>query len=180
MKKFLAAIISLIFPFLSAAGADASKVKIGQTINIRALDTSELAGFESDRIWVNQLLEKSDSNLKLTCTKTDLPTLQTLLDNGPYSTNASAELVTFGTVFGDVLAHEIGLHWVVLTDEFGTDFALQFKDDSIFVFPRDMIVKRVERGENVKEIDLGFVLNEIHKTVLDQKRKISVSEKKLQ
>jgi hypothetical protein len=56
------------------------------------------------------------------------------------------------------------MQWVVVDDEYGTDFAIQHRDIKVFAFPRDMIVKRVEAEEmiNLTEIynDLLAALRE--------------------
>ncbi len=65
------------------------------------------------------------------------------------------------------------MSWVVLQDEHGSDFALQYRDLDIFVFPRDMILKRVERGEDVHRINLDVMLEEIRKTVQDDAQNVS-------
>ena len=48
-----------------------------------------------------------------------------------------------------VLASEFPLRWVMVTDEFGTDLTLRFKQTTIQINALTMISKRVERGEPV-------------------------------
>jgi len=90
------------------------------------------------------------------------------MDSGPFTDDASAELAVFGTVYGDVLAQEIGLNWVVVTDELGSEYALQYQNKKVFVFPRDLLIKRIERGERPSEIDLDAMLREISDEVTKQ------------
>ena len=129
----------------------------------RPLDSNEREGLSAHREWINALLAHASPSTGLTGTRADLPTLHTLLDNGPYSGDAAAELQVFGTAFGDVVATELRLSWVVVDDDDGTDFALQFDEHQFFVFPQSMLIKRIERGEDVKEINLEFMLSELAK-----------------
>jgi len=106
---------------------------------------------------------KSTQTLEMTLN--DVPILQELLNEAPYTDTKIQEFEVYGTVFGDVLATELGLHWRIVDDEYGTDFALKYQDFSIFIFPRNLIVKRVENGE---EVDLTHLFNELKKIVEDK------------
>ena len=83
----------------------------------------------------------------LTRTKEDLPVLQRLLDDNVFEKWQTYELQSVGVAFGDVLASECSLHWVMITDEYGTDPTLRFKNTSLNVNAMTMISKRVEKGE---------------------------------
>jgi hypothetical protein len=85
----------------------------------------------------------------LTRTKKDLPILQRLLDDKAFEKSQTYELQSLGVVFGDVLASEFSLRWVMMTDEFGTDPTLRFKNTSVTINALTMISKRVERDEHV-------------------------------
>jgi len=52
-------------------------------------------------------------------------------------------------VFGDVLASELPLRWVMTSDEVGTDPTLRFKNTRMNINALTMISKRVERDEKV-------------------------------
>ena len=148
-------LIALSFLFtLSVYGMDA-----------RSLDDRELIGLDEERQWVQSLISGFGSDVVLNRTKADIPTLQTILDNGPYTENPKDELVVISTAFGDVLAKELELHWVVVTDEYGTDIALQYQNKYVFVFPRDMLVKRYEQNEVV---DLTILFDELIIVVKDK------------
>jgi hypothetical protein len=56
--------------------------------------------------------------------------------------------------FGDVLASEFPLRWVIVTDEFGSDPTLRFKNKDLNVDALTMISKRVERDEPVNLLQL--------------------------
>jgi len=135
----------------------------------RELSFLERRRLSKDRALVNDLLgpgERLEGNAR------DLQKLQIIL-----SANVSQDaLVGLGTAFGDVLASELGLSWVVVTDSFGTDKALQAKPYQVFVHPRGMFTKRISRGEKPNEIDLGFMLEELRKTVNEKKPGAATSE----
>jgi hypothetical protein len=91
---------------------------------------------------------------KLTKTKSDLPILQRLLDDKVFQKSQTYELQSLGVAFGDVLASELPLRWVMITDEYGTDPTLRFKNTSININALTMISKRVERDEPVNVVRL--------------------------
>ena len=89
----------------------------------------------------------------LTKTKGDLALLQKLLDDGAFEPTQTFELKSLGVVFGDVLAAAAGLHWIMVTDEYGTDPTLVRGNSSLHVNTLTMISKRVERGDNRKRLE---------------------------
>ncbi len=122
------------------------------------LSADQSSALESDRSWIRNLLQGVGSNVELKGTKADIPTLHSLVHNGPYTDNPEFELIVFGTAFGDVIAAETGMKWVAFSDEHGSDLALQLPGRALYVFPRDMLIKRVEGGEQADEIDLEVLL----------------------
>lgn len=87
--------------------------------------------------------------LVLTRTKSDLPVLQKLIDERVFNKSQTYELQCLGVAFGDVLTSELPLRWVMVTDEFGTDPTLRFKEITLQVNALTLISKRVERDEPV-------------------------------
>jgi hypothetical protein len=83
----------------------------------------------------------------LTRTKKDLPILQRLLDDDDkvFGKSQTYQLQSIGVAFGDVLVSELALHWVMVTDEYGTDPTLRFKNTSINTNAPTMISKRGEK-----------------------------------
>ncbi len=90
----------------------------------------------------------------LTRTKVDLPVLQKLIDDMAFKKSQTYELQSLGVALGDVLASELPLRWVMVTDEYGTDPTLRFKDTTIQINALTMISKRVERNERVHVSEL--------------------------
>ena len=79
----------------------------------------------------------------------DLPFLQRLIDDKAFTRTEPYELQSLGVTFGDVMASELPLKWVMVTDEYGTDPTLRFKNTTLQINALTMISKRVERGESV-------------------------------
>jgi len=129
-------------------------------MRVRSLSFFERRTLARDRALVQRLL---GSNC-LGRDEHDLPKLQRLLA-APLSED---ELIGLGTAFGDVLANELGLTWVLATDDVGPDHALQAQPKHVFVFPRSMLIKRILRGELPTSIDLAFMLSEIRATVAEE------------
>jgi hypothetical protein len=68
----------------------------------------------------------------------------TLLRDEPTDPNPAINMV--GLAFGQLLVENLGLSWVVLTDEHGTEIAVHGRSD-FTVFPTNFIAKRYEGRE---------------------------------
>jgi hypothetical protein len=90
----------------------------------------------------------------LTRTKRDLPVLQKLIDDKAFNKSQKYELQSLGAALGDVLASGLPLRWVMVTDEYGTDATLRYKDTTVQINALTMISKRVERDEAVSVSEL--------------------------
>jgi hypothetical protein len=124
---------------------------------------------ERQRAIIVSAAKRRYGTVHLTRTKSDLPTLQRLIDENVFNKSQTYELQSLGVAFGDVLASELPVRWVMVTDEFGTDPTLRFKETTIQINALTMISKRIERGEAVKV-----------QWLLDQTREhLAVNEKKL-
>jgi len=76
----------------------------------------------------------------------DLRVLQQVVDRAPLDPEETFALQALGVALGDVMAAELGLHWVAYRDELGRSRALRLGDTELAIFPVTMISKRVERG----------------------------------
>jgi hypothetical protein len=83
----------------------------------------------------------------LTKSVKDLPLLQRLIDDKAFSKTQTYELQSLGVAYGDVLASELPLRWVMVSDEYGTDPTLRFKSTTVQINALTMISKRIEKGE---------------------------------
>jgi len=141
-------------------------------IATRPPNPEEQATLQGATAWVNELLEKEfKTEVRLGGTREDIPNLHTMLSEGPYTSDPEEELKTFGIVFGQVLARELGMRWVVYRDDEGSDFALQYQDTELFVFPCDMIAKRLEAGEEIDEINLEAMLESLREALSEEAAK---------
>lgn len=77
-------------------------------------------------------------------TERDLDTLQTIISRDLINRDDRLSLQALGVVFGDLLASELDMHWVVYRDRAGRSRALQYRNDATYLFPVTMISRRVE------------------------------------
>ncbi len=104
---------------------------------------------EQQRAVVATAAKQRYGTMALTRTKRDMPVLQNLIDERVFNKSQTYELQSLGVAFGDVLASELPLRWVMVTDEYGTDPTLRFKETTLQINALTMISKRVERDEPV-------------------------------
>jgi len=141
----------MLFVFLRGAG-----LFFGQSANDSAPEPkfSELSHEDSERLDQQRALVAAAAKQRygtaaLSRTKRDLPIIQRLIDDKVFKKSQAYELQCLGVVFGDVLASELSLRWVMITDEYGTGPTLRFKNTSININALTMISKRVERDEQL-------------------------------
>lgn len=84
----------------------------------------------------------------------DLDTLQRLIDARGIATDDALTLQAMGVVFGDLLASELDMDWVVYLDRAGRSRALRYRDDDTFLFPVTMIERRYSAGAPVDLTEL--------------------------
>jgi hypothetical protein len=53
-----------------------------------------------------------------------------------------------GVIMGDLLAKDLGMHWVVYEDAHGRSRALRYRDSDEYLFPITMISRRQEADNN--------------------------------
>ncbi len=83
-----------------------------------------------------------------------------MIDDKAFSKSQTYELQSLGIAFGDVMASELPLRWVMVTDEYGTDPTLRFKGTTVQINALTMISKRVEKDEKVNLSDLLRITRE--------------------
>jgi hypothetical protein len=126
------------------------------------LSLTDSARLERQRAVVTAAVRRLHHGPSLTRTAADLPTLQRLLDEHAFAKTQTYELQCLGVAFGDVLASELSLRWVMVTDGFGTDPTLRLGKTGIQINALTMISKRVEQGEAV---DLKMLLQQTQDTL---------------
>jgi hypothetical protein len=132
------------------------------------LSREDSTRLEQQRTVVLAAARQRYGTLALTRTKSDLPVLQNLIDDRVFNKSQTYELQCLGVAFGDVLASEFPLRWVMVTDEFGTDPTLRFKKTTIQINALTMISKRVERDEPVS---VQWLLDKTREQLADKEKK---------
>lgn len=130
-------------PFGQSNREDAAEPKFTE------LSREDSARLDQQRAIVAAAVKRRYGTIALTRTKRDLPVLQKLIDERVFNKSKTYELQSLGVAFGDVLANELPLRWVMVTDEYGTDPTLRFKETTLQINALTMISKRVERDEPV-------------------------------
>ena len=118
------------------------------------LSRQDSTRLEQQRAVVTAAAKQRYGAKALTGTKSDLKVLQDLIDDRVFTKSQTYELQCLGVTFGDVLASELPLRWVMVTDEYGTDPTLRFKDTTLQINALTIISKRVERDEPVRVSEL--------------------------
>ena len=77
------------------------------------LSDTDRARLDAQREIVVSALKQRYEVSTLRKDKTDLTLLQRLLDDNVFSPTQTIELQSMGVVFGDVLASELGLRWII-------------------------------------------------------------------
>ena len=139
----LAFLSGAAFPFGQSANRYAAEPKFSE------LSHEDSGRLDQQRALVAAAAKQRYGTAALSRTKRDLPIIQRLLDDKAFNKSQTYELQCLGVVFGDVLASELPLRWMMVTDEYGTDPTLRFKDTSININALTIISKRVERDEPV-------------------------------
>jgi len=145
----------LLSPGLLCALFGQSDRKVVSAPKFTELSREDSARLDQQRAVVAAAVNRRYGTTALTRTKQDLPVLQRLIDEGVFDKSQTYELQSLGVAFGDVLASEFPLRWVMVTDEFGTDPTLRFKQTRVQINALTMISKRVERDESV---NLSYLL----------------------
>ena len=127
-----------------------------------ALSRDDVARLDQQRSLIAAELNRRYGIASLAGSDRDLAPLQRLLDDRVFTGSQTYELQCLGVAFGDVLASQLPLHWVIITDEYGSDPTLRLGDTSININALTMISKRVEKGEPV---DLSELLEQTRAAV---------------
>ncbi len=102
------------------------------------------------RAYVAQLVREHIPGAQLCGERSDLPIVQKVIDGHLVEPNQTWELQALGVAFGDALATMVdGLAWCEVSDNYGTDPTLRYRDTSFQVNALTMISKRIESGKPV-------------------------------
>ena len=152
--------ILLVIVLLSlATGCSKQESAQPATAKFTELSDKDRARLDQQRAIVAAAAKQRYDTSVLTKTVKDLPVLQRLIDDKVFSKTQTYELQSLGIAFGDVLASQLPLRWVMVKDEYGTDPTLRFKGTTLQVNALTMISKRIEKDEAV---DLRELLRITH------------------
>jgi len=150
----------LAMVFLSFVGFSEQRAAQPGTPRFNELSHEDRTRLDQQRTIVAAAAKQRYGTSALRKTVADLPVLQRLIDDKVFSTSKTYELQSLGVAFGDVLASELPLRWVMVTDEYGTDPTLRFKGTTVQINALTMISKRIEKGERVNLSDLLRITRE--------------------
>lgn len=88
------------------------------------------------------------------CSKQTPPPQKISLPSTAESERLTQQRAVIERFLGDAFVQELGMEWITVQDEHGTDPAVRMPGTSIIIYPLTMISKQVERGETVDVFDL--------------------------
>lgn len=81
--------------------------------------------------------------------------IQRALESGVIDPEAEYTIRALGLAFGKVFVNtESGYDWWMINDEYGRDPAVRYLQTSLTFHPQDMLLKRVEQGEQFDVAEL--------------------------
>jgi hypothetical protein len=148
----VAFILAVLLTFITSCSTP--QVAPSLTPKFNDLSDSDRVRLDQQRAIVAATAKQKYGTGGLTKTVADLPVLQRLIDDNAFNKTQTYELQSLGVAFGDVLSSELPLSWAMVTDEYGTDPTLRYRDRPVNINALTMISKRVERGEVVNLVQL--------------------------
>jgi|GEM_PF-491433 len=109
-----------------------------------------------------ELIQRKLGILSINGTKSDLTAMQSMINRRMVRLDDVIVWQNLGVLFGDVLAREFNMIWVIYEDDLGPSKALRWRKTDNFLFPVTMLSKRAKYGE---EINLKQILDELTITV---------------
>ena len=96
-------------------------------------------------------------------TERDLALLQRILDQNLVRPDQTEQLQAMGIILGDLLAADLGWHWVIYEDKLGRTRALRYRQTDEYLFPVTMISRRREVDNNKAVADIYHRAHDIMK-----------------
>jgi hypothetical protein len=135
-------LLSFLALALSCAVTAQEAVKIGE---LSAVDRQYMA---QQRTSLNDLAATRLGHQFNGNKAADLQLLQRLLDERLVLPDQIRELQAMGVIMGDLLAADLGMHWVIYEDRQGRSRALRYRETSEYLFPITMISRRRQVGND--------------------------------
>ena len=140
---WLALLMQLLFVSQTSAQGSSWQHPTEVEVRIEPLSAIDQQFMDEQRNRVEALANRLGRRLSGD-TERDLDTLQTIIDRDLINHEDRLSLQALGVVFGDLLASELDMHWIVYRDRAGRSRALQYRNDATYLFPVTMISRRVE------------------------------------
>jgi hypothetical protein len=145
-------------PAIDAAAAGAKRIG-AMDQKIEKPGTADLQDIAAQLMHASELVAEA-TGAPLRSDESDLPRLQSVIDSRLVEREATYSLQSLGLAFGKVfLRIRPDFDWWMVEDEFGRDPAIRYKKTTLLLFPKTMLSKRIEDGEqvDVAEIYEGLV-----------------------
>jgi len=144
---------------LSRQGVNGDSCARGNVVSeesqsVSSLRPDDVERLDAQRRLIEAHLGDDASREKYRTPAGKLGLLRALLQMNVFRPDQTHELQSMGVVLGDAFVQQLGLHWVMVEDEYGRDPALALEGTSILLYPLTMISKRVEAGEAMDVFDL--------------------------
>ena len=114
---------------------------------VTPLNVGQQAILDSQRRTVSDLMLRHLGVSRLKGKAADLGHFQALIQRKAIRLDDVTTWQALGVVFGDYIAEQHGLTWVVYEDELGVSKALRWQDTDNFVFPVTVFSKRIQFKE---------------------------------
>ena len=121
---------------------------------VEELTVGQLHILDLKRKAAKDLLARKIGIISIRGNRKDLHAFQQLIDRRILRDNQVEEWQALGVLFGDVIANEFNMTWVLFKDELGASKALRWRTTDNFIFPVTLFSKRVRFGDpiNVQQI----------------------------
>ena len=116
---------------------------------VKDLNIGQKFILDAHRQGIKDLMTRRLGIVKLAQDESDLRKIQQMVDRKIIGKSDVEQWQALGVVFGDVLAAELGLHWVSYEDELGLSKALRWKKTENYVFPVTMLSRRVQYKQEI-------------------------------
>jgi hypothetical protein len=133
---------------------------------IAAPTRADLRAIAMQLMHASELVSEA-TGLALAGTVADLAALQKVIDSKIVEPEATYSLQALGLAFGKVfIGTQANYDWWMVEDEYGRDPAIRYKQTTLLLFPKTMISKRIEDGEQVDVVEIFEGLKETVREVL--------------
>ena len=128
-------------------------------VTVKELNVGQQFTLDKDRREFTNLLHRQLGIRQLSGDRSDLKSIQQVIDKKMLTADQVREWQSVGVVFGDILSKEFGLSWISYEDEMGVSKALRWRSTENYVFPITLFSKRIRFKQ---KIDVYEVYDKLH------------------